>query len=1715
MPFDQPTRNRLARFVADARTLLTQEFTRQLQNDFGLDPERGAVTELARLTHLDEQRRETARILRATLEHYAAGKGKATAKSRQEALERIVREQAFTVLNRLAALRMAEARGLLIESVSQGYRSKGFQLYARLAGPALGETGDAYRSYLFSLFDEFSVDLAVLFDRFSPQGRLFPRESALLQLLELINHPEIDPLWAEDETIGWVYQYFNSQEERRQMRAESQAPRNSRELAVRNQFFTPRYVVEFLTDNTLGRIWYEMTKGQTRLVDECRYLVRRPNEIFLGDVAQAAAAIGIDYDPESVPPSVTAAFQGDFAGVLDEEIGFNRWWIALSVPPSEWEKITGEAVSDPFEYGFLSRVWEMLDGESPGVEELTSAHWLVALCQFALTSSGGAYAVEPLERLWRALAKAVTREKADDLSQEELLRQPVYIPHRPLKDPRDIKMLDPACGSMHFGLYAFDLFQRIYEEAWQMETANTQYATRNTPLRAAYPTFDALRRDIPRLIIEHNIHGIDIDPRAVQIAGLSLWLRAQRSWHAQGLRAGERPLIHRSNIVCAEPMPGDKALLEEFLAELREERLESLIRRVIAVPENQRVRATPSMADALAGLIRTVWAEMELAGEAGSLLKIEESLAEAIERGRAEWDEKLPLFRVETFRMTGEGERAAPKVNYLKVVPGAEADFWERVEGLVLAALEAYAQRAENGRSYARRLFAGDAARGFAFIDLRRKKYDALLMNPPFGELSVASKKYIGSQYRESKNDIYATFVSSGIELLDSIGFVGAITSRTGFFQSNLQEWRSNLILSETAPTAFVDLGASVLDSAAVDTAAYVLLKDSRSIPCAFFRLNQVDDKAVALSENIISLSANGESTDIYWTIAKTFTVLPGTPFAYWISPKVRSLFETGDSMGQRTTIDMGMSTKDDDRFVRLRWEVAPDTIGWHKKYRFYAKGGSSFSKTAQVDCVVNSYADFQELKANLNRKYPYLRGNTGWVLHPEYHYGFPGLTFGRRVRRFRPQPMPKEVMFSDSNPCIFTENEEDLLWLGSYLGSQLVQCLLGLFAPPRKMEVGYVAKIPYPALESSTRDLLSNFGRTSFFDGIAVQRLIETDGQFVTPFSLADYTSPNVPTNDTEYLIADALGLSKDDANALLQNFAISTGLSIEEEDESLDDESDESQVILKAQSPIEARLSYLIGCAVGRWDIRYATGARTPPELPDPFAPLPVCPPGMLQNAASLPAAPVDVPADYPLRISWPGILVDDPGHPEDIEGRVREALAVIWGESRQKAEGSGQKAEGSEPPTEPPTAYRLPPTSTADAIEQEACQILGVESLRAWFANPNSFFDDHLKRYSKSRRYAPIYWPLSTPSGSYTLWLYYHRLTDQSLYLCVNDFVEPKLKVIGEQLAVIRRKGNRSGQEERELERLDELARELADFRDELLRIARFWRPNLNDGVQITAAPLWRLFRHRGWSKRLQETWEKLEAGEYDWAHLARSVWPQRVIPKCVEDRSLAIAHDVEDLFWVEDGGNWRPLGSPAEEIAEQQRRLSLRRPEPVEGSKPRGRALALLGDLARRRGQSYSGAQLYAHLAAGDWDDLPLARLLWPARAAEKCWNDPLLAMDWRVTLPGKSTKKAQREFFAQFEAEGCPEVVPALAAALAEDETPFPQLWARLAGGQQDDASLALLLWPERVLEKCLQDAALAAVHGLRGFFWVQGADGAWRRRVAVKDEVAGEVGRRA
>ena len=199
---------------------------------------------------------------------------------------------------------------------------------------------------------------------------------------------------------------------------------------------------------------------------------------------------------------------------------------------------------------------------------------------------------------------------------------------------------------------------------------------------------------------------------------------------------------------------------------------------------------------------------------------------------------------------------------------------------------------------------------------------------------------------------------------------------------------------------------------------------------------------------------------------------------------------------------------------------------------------------------------------------------------------------------------------------------------------------------------------------------------------------------------------------------------------------------------EESEPDEDEEGAIAADLPTLTRELLAYVFSVAFGRFDVRLATGDKLQPPEPEPFDPLPVCSPGMLVDENGLPPTEArSLSAAYPIQIPFNGILVDDEGHPNDIVSHIRDVLKSIWGEKDSD-------------------------------IEQQACEILKVGSLRDYFCKPAAFFNDHLSRYSKSRRQAPIYLPLSTRSGSYTLWLYYHRLTDQTLYTCINDYVEPKL-------------------------------------------------------------------------------------------------------------------------------------------------------------------------------------------------------------------------------------------------------------------------------------------------------------------------------------------------
>ena len=617
---EKETRNAIEKATQRARKLLEEDFTAQLEGDF--DMHRNGNVAANAGTHLSTQQTFLRERIVASIEHKRSG-GMTAA----EAVADYIRDAAFTTFNRFAALKMLEARELTQESISKGEQSAGFREFCGLApGLPLLPDSSGYRLYIESLFDELSTEVKVLFDRRDPSSVLWPRRAIFEQLLEILNAADLAGVWSEDETLGWVYQFFNSQDERKKMREESQAPRNSRELAVRNQFFTPRYVVQFLTDNTLGRIWYEMHNTKTILADRCEYLVC----------------------------------------------------------------ISGEKFT-----------------------------------------------------------------------------------HRPKKDPRDLRVLDPACGSGHFLLYAFDILLAIYDEAYIDPMSPKSEVTGRT-LSEDYPSLDALRIDVPVLMLKHNLFGIDIDPRCVQIASFALWLCAQRAWGRAAIARSYRPRIDRCRITLAEPMPGDDIMTQMFVAGLDEPVLVDIFEKVV---------------DAFL-----------LAGDLGITLRIEKTLENAIEEARGS---------------SKKGDLFAPK--------DISGHFWKSVESRFIDELSRFAMFGKGRDLERRRMFRHDSEHCLALLEIARMKFDVVLMNPPFGAGSIRAKKAFEDSYSQTKNDIYAAFVERAIELLSSQGMIGAITSRTGFFLSSFQTWREEVILKGAPPVVFADLGYGVLDSAMVETAAFCL----------------------------------------------------------------------------------------------------------------------------------------------------------------------------------------------------------------------------------------------------------------------------------------------------------------------------------------------------------------------------------------------------------------------------------------------------------------------------------------------------------------------------------------------------------------------------------------------------------------------------------------------------------------------------------------------------------------------------------------------------------------------------------------------------------------------------------------------------------------------------------------------------------------------------
>lgn len=614
-----------------------------------------------------------------------------------------------------------------------------------------------------------------------------------------------------------------------------------------------------------------------------------------------------------------------------------------------------------------------------------------------------------------------------------------------------------------------------------------------------------------------------------------------------------------------------------------------------------------------------------------------------------------------------------------------------------------------------------------------------------------------------------------------------------------------------------------------------------------FIRLLAEKDKAQSLwhaCQNVRGGISDRRAIDLD---PRAFLALPGSPFAYWVSSAVRTAFTKFPRFeGNGRTAKVGLATADDFRFVRLWWEINPGNTRF--RHHTFAKGGNYSAFHTDFHLVLRWGDDGAELKETVIAQH----GNAGKRVYNEDYYFKPAITWPLRAHRLSPQALPRNSIFSVRGYTAHTPEGDELPTLAIFSSSAfdyLFKTALGRFGYPEFI-VGVLQNVPWPAVPAQEANELAQLALSAWKLKRSLSTTDELSHAFELPSALQGKASRPAP-----HSIRNELQCIQEQIDEIvfdLFNFTDVDRMEVKSHgsSQSVDggDGETEAEEAEESEEPIEASdqstdlLSWAVGVSFGRFDWRLATKERAEPLVPEPFDALPATSPGMLPEGSE------------PFH-RHQGILVDDPGHRHDLARLVEDVLGQVG------------------------------VTPNVD--------------VRNWLQS--QFFDVHVRRYSRSRRKAPIYLPLATSSGSYTVWLYYPRVDHQTLYTVVNDFVEPKLKQVEGDLAPLRVKGkNRSREDERRYEALQFLEQELIELRDQVLKLAPSYKPSYDDGVQVAAAPLWPLFRNKSWQKFLKETWTKLEKGEYDWAQLAMNYWPDRVGERCKTDKSLAIAHGLEHLY-----------------------------------------------------------------------------------------------------------------------------------------------------------------------------------------------------------------------
>jgi hypothetical protein len=576
-----------------------------------------------------------------------------------------------------------------------------------------------------------------------------------------------------------------------------------------------------------------------------------------------------------------------------------------------------------------------------------------------------------------------------------------------------IKLLDPACGSGHFLVIAFDLLASFYRE------------------EARHAGKSITDREIAESILENNLHGIDIDTRAIQIAAAALYLKAKI------FSKDARP--RRLNLVAPTLQLGQLPANDPAIVQLGQD-----LRREVGIPEE----LTAKLLSSLAGV-----------DYLGSLLKVDVAV-----------DDALRSLELEFERAHGQG-------NLFSGFPAQQVKLsLSEARATVLDRLERFLTRHSSSEDLGLRLDGEQLAAGVRFVRMAKEgTYDVVVGNPPYqGVGKLSESQYYVANYPAGRPDLFAGFYLRGLELARVGGICSFITLSNWMFLGVFRQLRQ--VIRENTLSVLADLGKAAFTTGGtlISTTSAVLRRAQQRAPSVALRPhppNEVvrDDGQAGRTQAALLLQRGRYEFD-----PRGFEVIEGEPIVYWWSPQQLDWYGKAEKLGTDSPVRQGMATSANARFLRLPWEVCPDSIicvapgrmtpallAEGRRWVPYVKGAAGNVWCEAVESILLWSSAGLEVKAFnqlLYGSYTRTIKNEAWYFKAGVAYNTIGSSFYARALIYA-------SAFDVRGSCVFPRDVAEVL---CQMNSRRAREVLESLNPGVNFQVGDVNRLPLVRIADS-----------------------------------------------------------------------------------------------------------------------------------------------------------------------------------------------------------------------------------------------------------------------------------------------------------------------------------------------------------------------------------------------------------------------------------------------------------------------------------------------------------------------------------------------------------------------------------------------------------------------------------------------------------------------